>query len=64
MIAEMISALDKLTAVERELRYRRRVYERLVAEGKMTANTAATQIAIFEAIEADYRLLAAKERLL
>ena len=32
----MISAADKMQCAERELRYRRRVYGRLVERGKMT----------------------------
>jgi hypothetical protein len=58
------TAEQKLSAVERELRYRRRVYPRLIEAQKMTPEAAASQIAVFEAIEADYRTLAQKERLL
>jgi hypothetical protein len=49
------SADEKLAAVTRELGYRRRVYERQVAEGKMRQTTADHQIGVFESIEADYR---------
>lgn len=58
------TATDKLKAVGRELAYRRHVYPRRVAEGKMTKQLADAQIAIFEAIEADYEKLAQGERLL
>jgi hypothetical protein len=54
----------KLAAVERELRYRRRVYPRQIADGRMTDGLANSQIAVFEAIADDYRKLAEKERLL
>lgn len=46
---------DKLKALERELGYRRRVFPRRVAEGKMKQADADREIAIFEAIAADYR---------
>jgi hypothetical protein len=55
---------DKLAAVERELGYRRRVYARRVAEGKMTQKLADEQIAVFQAIAEDYRDRAAGDRLL
>lgn len=55
------TAADKLRAVERELAYRRRVYPRMVMAGKMTDNAAAAQIAVMEAIEADYRAMAGKD---
>ena len=60
----IITATEKLNAIEREVRYRRRVYPRLISEGRMTDGFAATQIEIFEAIADDYRVPAAKERLL
>lgn len=44
----------KAEAIERELSFRRRVFERRVAEGKMTQKKADYEIAIFEAILADY----------
>jgi hypothetical protein len=55
---------EKRAAVVRELGYRKRVYERRVADGKMTRQLADAQIAVFEAILADYDKLAEKERLL
>lgn len=45
---------QKRAAVERELHYRRRVYPRLISEGKMSERLAQRQIAIFEAIAVDY----------
>jgi hypothetical protein len=58
------TAATKLAAVERELKYRRRVYPRLIEEGRMSHETSKAQIAIFEDIAADYRVEAGKERLL
>ncbi len=58
------TAQQKLDAVDRELGFRRRVYARRVAEGKMTERLADEQIAVFEAIAEDYRPQAAAERLL
>ena len=64
MIAPAFTSAEKLAAVERELTYRRRVYARRVADEKMTQALADRQIALFEAIAADYRAAAEKERLL
>lgn len=58
------SAAAKLQAVERELGYRRRVYARRVADGKMTQRLADEQIQIFEEIAEDYRAKLTSERLL
>lgn len=55
---------EKLEAIRREIKYRRRVYAKRVAEGTMFKATHDYQIAIFEAIEADYVQRAEKERLL
>jgi hypothetical protein len=64
----MFTARDKATEARREVGYRRRVYARLVGEGKMKGHDADRQIAIMEAIAADYAVLAEaeekKERLL
>lgn len=49
------SKADKLAAVEREIKQRKRVYPRLIAQGKMTDGFAAAQIAVMEAIADDYR---------
>lgn len=48
------TAKDKREALDRELSYRRRVFPRLVSNGKMAQYTADQQIAIFEAIRDDY----------
>lgn len=58
------TAEQKLKAVERELKYRRRVYTRWVADGKMTQAFADEQIAVFEAIRIEYVGAEAAERLL
>jgi hypothetical protein len=60
----MFTAEQKRKAVERELTYRRRVFPRLIDGGKMTRQTADEQIAIFEAIKADYAEAETKERLI
>lgn len=59
-----ITIRDKLEAVTRELGFRHRVYANRVANGTMTQRLADRQIAIFEAIEADYRKLEQGERLI
>jgi len=46
---------EKLDAVQREIRMRRRVYPRRVQDNLMTADEAEWQIGIFEAIAKDYR---------
>lgn len=61
---QIFSAAEKLEAVTRELRYRRRVYLRRVQAGSMAPELARRQIAIMEAIEADYQAKAERERLL
>jgi hypothetical protein len=58
------TATTKLAAVEREIKYRKRVYPRMIVEGKMTDGFANAQLAVFEAIADDYKKLAEKERLL
>lgn len=58
------SAQDKLDAVERELRFRRRVYENKVRQGSMSPQKSAHEIAVMEAIRDDYIKLAKQERLL
>lgn len=60
----MITAQDKLDAAERELKLRRQVYPNRVATGRMSAEFAASQIAIMAAIADDYRQLAEGERLI
>jgi hypothetical protein len=55
---------DKLEAVERELRMRVRVYERRVADGKMSQQKANHEIAVLRAIVADYQARVAQGQLL
>ena len=57
----MITTADKLHCVERELGYRRRVYDRLVCRGKMTELHARREIALMEAIAEDYRAVLAQQ---
>ena len=57
-MATEFSPHEKLIAVQRELNMRRSVYARRVADGKMSAKFAEQQIAVFEAIERDYRAAA------
>ena len=49
------TAREKLSEIERELGMRRRVYPRKIAEGHLKQSKADAQIAILEAIAADYR---------
>ena len=60
----MFTMTDKKNAIERELKYRRRVYPRLIAAGKMTDGLAQTQIALFEEILDDYSKAEQSERLI
>lgn len=46
----------KIAELERELGYRRRLYPRWVADGKMSQAAADTQIAVLEACLADYQV--------
>jgi hypothetical protein len=57
----MITAKEKLQCIERELSYRRRVYARLVARGKMSEPQRHQEIRLMEAILDDYRHLVADE---
>lgn len=54
-------AATKLRCIERELAYRRRVYPRLVAQGKMAAGAADHEIAVMQAIRDDYHAAAERE---
>lgn len=58
------SATEKLACVERELRWRYKVYPRRVEQGNMTDKQAAREISIMESIAADLRALSERERLL
>lgn len=50
-----ISTAQKIEALERELKFRRVVYARLVAKGTISEGMKDRQILILEAILADYR---------
>lgn len=50
----MIDDHAKLEALKRELRFRRKVYPRLVSEGAMTQDAADRQIEIMQVIADDY----------
>ena len=53
---------QKLEAVSREIGFRRRVYARRVGDGKMRQDQADREIAVMEAIKADYeRIVATNE---
>lgn len=60
-MAEIFTAKDKAECAEREVKQRRRVYPRLVADGRMTQQLADKQTALMEAIAADYRTVAGAE---
>lgn len=55
---------EKRECAERELRQRKRVYERFVSDGRMTREFADRQIALMEAIANDYAKLEQGDRLL
>jgi hypothetical protein len=55
---------EKLTCVQRELKYRRRVYKRRIDMGTMSQELADRETALMEEIVADYQKLASSERLL
>lgn len=56
----MFSDGEKLAAIEREIRFRKRVYARRVEAGTMTCKAMSDGIAIMEDIAADYRAKVAK----
>lgn len=56
-----ITAREKADCAEREVKMRRRVYPRWVADGRLTQGIADRQIAIMDAIAADYRAQAEAE---
>lgn len=58
------TAQQKADAAVREVKYRKRVFDRRVAEGKMTFAKAAYETDIMQAIADDYEKLAASERLI
>jgi len=57
----MITNREKAECAEREVKQRRRVYARWVAEGRMTQPFADRQIETMAAIAGDYRALADAE---
>jgi hypothetical protein len=59
-----ITATDKMQCAERELKYRRRVYGRLVERGKMSLLQCKRELELMEAIAEDYRKLATQDALL
>ncbi len=63
-MTDIITAAEKLACAERELKMRKHVYPRWVDQYKMSAGKAAHEIACMEAIVADYKAAAEKERLL
>lgn len=54
MTGNIFTRAEKRACAEREVKQRRRVYARLVAQGKMTQAFADEQIACMAAIAADY----------
>ncbi|MER8387250.1 hypothetical protein [Mesorhizobium sp. M0968] len=60
-MAEAFTARDKAECADREVKQRRRVYPRLVSEGRMTQQLADRQTALMEAIATDYRMVADAE---
>lgn len=52
--AVVVTAADKLACAKRELKMRERVYPRWVADGRLTAEHAAREIAAMAAIVTDY----------
>lgn len=54
----MITNREKADCAEREVKQRRRVYTRFVADGRMAQEFADRQIAVMDAIAGDYRALA------
>jgi hypothetical protein len=58
------SADEKAKAAAREVKYRTRVYPRLIEAGKLSAEKAAHEIAVMAEIARDYEVLAEKDRLI
>jgi len=63
-MTDTFTAAEKQACIKREVDYRRFVYARRVADGRMKQEEATRQIGLMEAIYSDYEALAAKERLL
>jgi hypothetical protein len=60
----IFTGTEKLEAMRRELKWRKRVFPNRIETGRMTWNEAHYQIAIIEAIIEDYMQMAELERLL
>lgn len=60
----MTGLAEQISCVEREIKLRQRVYGRLVASDRMSAEKSAAEIATMEAVLLTLRELEAKERLL
>ena len=56
------TAKQKLTAVKREVAFRRTVYRRRVVDGRMSQSEMEREISVFEAIQRDYEQMEATER--
>ncbi len=54
-IMQLFTNLEKAQAAEREVKYRKRVYNSLIQRGKMTVTNASYEIAVMNAIAQDYR---------
>ncbi|MDX0452821.1 hypothetical protein GOC72_05025 [Sinorhizobium medicae] len=59
----MISYREKANCAAREVKQRRRVYSRLVAEGRMRQQSAEHEIEVMQAIADDYSRWADEEEL-
>lgn len=57
----MITTIDKLRCVLREIGYRKHVYRRRVVDGFMTEAQAKREVELMKAIAIDYRAMAAAE---
>ena len=53
--AAMITVKDKLQCAERELKFRQRVYPRMVENGRMSMRQVKRELEVMEAIVTDYR---------
>ena len=60
----MITAQEKLDLMVRELKLRKRVYARMVSNGKISQNFVDYEILIMNSIVEDYQAMAQEERLL
>ena len=56
-----VTNADKLACCERELKFRFRVYDRLVVRGKMTRAEQEHEIEVMSAIVEDYRAMASAD---